>query len=206
MPVKEFQMRLGHGDESVKPSRDVKRVPKAKPPSVRSVFTAFKTTVGSAQLIREIPAFGTLSLWTEIAHFSVCSKRGTALFLDIWDNDHFDGFTDMQRCITDCRAWFSADGFTDWGSLETKTGNVNCFFRAPADGNYVCNAQLQSFPDAGLSVVECLIDSSSFGPLGFTGTIIQPHPCTLVSGFHQFRIRQQLGSFFFLSVTVFRVG
>jgi hypothetical protein len=118
--------------------------------------------------------------------------------------DHFDGFTDMQRCVNDCRAWFSADGFTTWGSA-TKTGRVNCFFSAPAAGNYICNARLQSYPTGATSIVECLIDDSSFGPLTWSGTINQPHPCALAAGGHHFRIRQVSGAFFFLSLTVYQV-
>ena len=66
-------------------------------------------------------------------------------------------------------------------------------------------ARLQSYPATARSVVECLIDNSSFGPLSWSGTIDQPHPCTLSPGGHHFRIRQVSGSFFFLSLTVYRV-
>ena len=97
------------------------------------------------------------------AYFSVCSKSGTAHFLDIWDADHFDGFTDMQECVDDCRAWFSADGYAGWGSGQTKTGRVNCYFSAPTEGDYLCTAALQSYPTGSPSQVECLIDSFSFG-------------------------------------------
>lgn len=130
-------------------------------------------------------------------------KTGTARFLDMWDVDHFDGFTDMQRCLTDCRAWFSADGFTFWDSPETKTGRINCFFNAPSTGTYICDAQLQSF--GGSAVVECRIDSSSFGNLPFNGSITQPHTCNLTTGGHSFRIRQVSGSFFFIGLTVWKI-
>ena len=53
--------------------------------------------------------------------------------------------------------------------------------------------------------MECLIDSFNFGPLPFTGTIYQPHPCSLSAGGHHFRIRQVSGAFFFLSLTVWKV-
>ena len=123
--------------------------------------------------------------------------------LDIWDADHFDGFTDMQRNLLQCRVWFSADGFTFWDSPQTKTGRINCYFRAPSAGNYVCNVQLQSY--AGPAQVECLIDSFNYGPLPFNGSINQPHPAWLSTGYHSFRIRQMSGSFFFISLTVWKV-
>jgi hypothetical protein len=170
-----------------------------------AVLEALKATTGADQILERIPTIEAAHAWVKTAYFSVCSKSGSARYLDIWDADHFDGFTDMQRCLSDCRAWFSGDGYTTWGSGQTKTGRVNCYFNAPVAGSYVCNASLQSFPASSGATVECLIDSFSFGPLPFTGTVNQPHPCNLSAGGHHFRIRQMSGSFFFLSLTVFRV-
>jgi hypothetical protein len=169
------------------------------------VLEAPKATLGFEDIVKDLPGILDPPAWTEIASFKVCGKTGSAYWLDIWDADHFDGFTDMQRCVSDCRAWFSAEGFASWGSAETSTGRVNCYFNAPAAGNYLCTAGLQSYPTGASSMVECLIDNSSFGPLPFSGTIYQPHPCTLASGGHSFRIRQLSGSFFFLSLVVYRV-
>ncbi len=114
------------------------------------------------------PASRTSSGWARTAYFSVCAKSGTAHYLDIWDADHFDGFTDMQGVrLDDCRAWFSGDGYTTWGSGQTKTGRVNCYFTAPVAGDYLCTAALQSYPTGSAAQVECLIDNFSFGPLPF---------------------------------------
>ena len=87
----------------------------------------------------------------------------------------------------------------------TPLSTATVHFNAPAAANYVCNARLQSYPATARAVVECLIDNSSFGPLSWSGTIDQPHPCTLSAGGHHFRIRQVSGSFFFLSLTVYQV-
>jgi hypothetical protein len=163
---------------------------------------ALKATKGAEAIFDQIPNIGDLSLWFPTAYFSVCRKTGSARYLDIWDADHFDGFTDMQRCVSDCRAWFSADGYDYWGSGQTKTGRINCYFTVSAAGNYTCNAKLQSY--GGSALVECLIDNSSFGFLPVNGTINQPHPCNLSAGGHHFRIRQVSGSFFFLSLTVWK--
>jgi hypothetical protein len=206
MPVRDFRLILGQGEKIEKPKRPAARVRKLAPPSARQAYAALKATAGSGELIEKNPDLGKVLLWKEIASFRVCGKTGTALFLDLWDCDHFDGFTDIPRALSTCQAWFSADGFSVWGSPETKTGRVNCFFRAPAAGIYVCNAQLESSPAASLSVVECLIDSFSFGPLAFTGPITQPHVSVLPAGFHHFRIRQKSGAFFFRSLTVFRIA
>jgi hypothetical protein len=166
---------------------------------------ALKATKGAEAVLKEVPNLEDLALWIPTAYFSVCQKTGTARYLDIWDTDHFDGFTDMQRCLNDCRAWFSGDGFQFWGSGQTKTGRVNCYFTAPSSGNYTCNARLQSYPTNVAAVVECLIDNSSFGPLTVLGTINQPHMTSLSAGGHHFRIRQVSGAFFFLSLTVWKV-
>lgn len=202
---KDFRLRLIEARKPLRVERSRDRAPRAKTEATpRAVLSALKATAGADEILERVPAFGDLALWQQVAFFSVCAKSGSARFLDIWDADHFDGFTDMQRCLNDCRAWFSADGFSTWGSGQTKTGRVNCYFRAPASGNYICNARLQSYPSSARSVVECLIDNSSFGPLTWSGTIDQPHPCNLSAGFHHFRIRQVSGAFFFLSLTVFR--
>jgi hypothetical protein len=169
------------------------------------IVETLKLTDGFDEILEEIPGLVDWPNWNFIAFFSVCSKAGTARWLDIWDVDHFDGWTDMQRSLSDCRAWFSDRGFAGWGSGETRTGQINCYFRAPSDGNYLCTAGLQSYPTSERATVECLIDNSSFGPLSWTGTIYQPHPCALSTGYHHFRIRQQFGSFFFLSLDVQRV-
>jgi hypothetical protein len=167
---------------------------------------ALKATKGAAAVLERVPNLEDLELWLPTAYFSVCRKTGTARYLDIWDTDHFDGFTDMQRCLNDCRAWFSGDGYDFWGSAQTKTGRVNCYFTAPTAGTYTCNARLQSFPATSQASVECRIDNSSFGPLTWTGTIDQPHMSSLSAGGHHFRIWQRSGAYFFLSLTVWKIS
>lgn len=203
----DFHLTIQPGGEGVeripKESRKVARVRPAKPTvSAEVVASALKKTNGSEAVIAELPQLTAWPSWLPVATFTVCQKTGTATYLDIWDSDHFDGFTDMQDNLSDCKVWFSADGFAHWGSGETKTGRINCYFRAPESGSYVCNVQLESH--GGSALVECLIDSSSFGPLPFNGAINQPHPCELNTGYHHFRIRQMQGSFFFVSLSVFR--
>ncbi len=202
---REFRLSIQEAHESQEaPEREgiVEAVLRTTP---EGIFNALKATAGFDEIEDKIPGLIDFPSWTAIAYFSICTKSGSAYWLDCWDVDHFDGFTDMKRCVTDCRAWFSDRGYTTWGSSETRTGRVNCYFNAPTSGNYICTAALQSYPSSSSATVECLIDSSSFGPLPFTGTIYQPHPCSLSAGGHHFRIRQQSGSFFFLSLDVYRV-
>lgn len=170
--------------------------------SEHEALTALEQSPGSDAVFEKVPAFRDISAWLPVATFTTCGKSGTARYLDLWDVDHFDGFTDMQRNLDECRAWFSATGYGSWGSAQTKTGRINCWFTAPEDGNYLCTARLQSY--GGDALVECLIDDNSFGFLPVSGTITQPHPCSLSAGNHHFRIRQQSGSFFFLSLAVWR--
>jgi hypothetical protein len=208
MPVSDkYRLVLGQSLKAVRlPARAERRTGAATPvkPTIAAdtVVRALKRTRGADAILKERPHLADVRFYFPVATFSVCLKTGTAAWLDIWDADHFDGFTDMQRCVADCRAWFSADGFTYWDSPQTKTGRINCYFRAPSAGNYVCNAQLQSY--GGPAVVECLIDSFSFGNLPFNGSVNQPHPCSLSAGYHHFRIRQKSGAFFFISLTVWR--
>jgi hypothetical protein len=207
MPVdKKYEMKLLESRRALKTERRPARVRKAPAkPAARDIVRAVKRVRGFDEIAARIPEVKTVAGWiTEVAYFSVCRKTGAARYLDIWDCDHFDGFTDMQRSIDDCRAWFSHTGFTVWGSAETATGRVNCYFNAPSAALYSCVAKLQSYPAGSQSVVECLIDNNSFGPLPFTGTVVQPHFSSLSAGGHHFRIRQMSGAFFFLSLTVYR--
>jgi hypothetical protein len=207
MPIgKEYRLVRGGGREAMPPAEDREGTTAADlSPEPEAVLSALKLIPGAEEIIKQVPGLGDLVGWAPTAYFSVCSKSGSAHYLDIWDADHFDGFTDMQECVDDCRAWFSADGYTTWGSGQTKTGRVNSYFTAPSAGDYLCTAALQSYPTGSPAQVECLIDNFSFGPLPFSGTIYQPHPCDLSAGGHHFRIRQMSGSFFFLSLTVWKV-
>lgn len=205
---KGYHLAIGKASKGVglppRLERQVVRILPAKPTiSSRVVYRALKAMVGWKDIIKKIPSLDKWQFWLPIATFSVCMKTGTAMWLDIWDADHFDGFTDMQRNLAECRVWFSADGFTYWDSPQTKTGRINCYFKAPSTGNYVCNVQLQSY--GGSAIVECLIDSFNYGPLPFNGSINQPHMANLSEGYHHFRIRQKSGSFFFVSLTVWKV-
>jgi len=209
MPVdKSYRMKIVDSKRSPATEPRPRRVRKVRvKPTTREIVRAFKQASGYEDIVARIPEAERVAGWergTEIAHFSVCSKTGAARWLDIWDCDHFDGFTDMQRSVADCRAWFSHTGFSTWGSAQTATGRVNCFFNAAVAGDYSCVVHLQSYPASSGATVECLIDNSSFGPLAFTGTVIQPHFSALSAGGHHFRIRQLNGAFFFLSLTVYR--
>jgi hypothetical protein len=173
-------------------------------PSTSEIVRAFRRAPGHEQILERIPQAATAGGWdkgTQVAYFSACSKSGDARYLDLWDTDHFDFFTDMAREVSDCRVWFSDSGYATWGSRQTKTGRINCYFNATA-ADYSCAVQLQSY--GGSAQVECLIDNSSYGPLPFSGTILQPHFASLATGGHHFRIRQMSGAFFFLSLTIYR--
>jgi hypothetical protein len=206
MPVdKRFRMKIISSTKIVKTERrpaPVKRV--NVEPTTAEIVRAFRRSPGYEDIIARIPKAETAVGWdkgTQVAYFSVCKKSGSAKFLDLWDCDHFDFVSDMQKSINDCRAWFSHKGFTTWGSGETPTGRINCFFNAAVAAPYSCVVQLQGNPSA---TVECLIDNNSFGNLPFSGTITQPHFSNLSAGNHHFRIRQVTGAFYFLSLTVYR--
>jgi len=205
---KTYRLVLADGESTTKPPAQREGVPpgrsRAQPTlDARVISKALRATPGAPELIKTIPALAAPGGWTHVATFCVCLKLGTATYLDIWDADHFDYFTDMSRNLSECRVWFSAGGHEFWGEPTAHAGRVNCYFRAPTDGTYVCNAQLQSY--GGAAQVECLIDSFNFGPLPFNGSINQPHTASLKAGYHSFRIRQLAGSFFFVSLTVWKV-
>ncbi len=210
------RLKLVESREVLKAERRPARVPKVRvKPTAREVFEVFRKSPGYEEIVARIPKAAKLSGWTkgtEVAYFSVCSKTGAAKYLDIWDCDHFDYFTDMQRSINDCRAWFSHTGYSYWGSAQTATGRVNSYFNASLTADYSCVVSLQAYPSSSTAVVECLIDNNTFGPLTVgppwtdpSGVLTWPHFTPgLPAGGHSFRIRQTSGSFFFLSLTVYR--
>lgn len=209
MPVdKRYVMKMLESKHVLKTDRRPSPVPRVSvKPSTQEMVRAFKQASGYEEIVAHIPKSATVKGWdagTHVAYFSVCGKTGSARYLDIWDNDHFDGVTDMQRCISDCRVWFSHSGYSTWGSPQTATGRINCYFNASVAADYSCVVQLQSYPASSGATVECLIDNNSFGNLPFSGTVVQPHFSSLAAGGHHFRIRQVAGSFFFLSLTVYR--
>jgi hypothetical protein len=209
MPVdKRFTMKILSSTKIVRTERRRKPVKKVNvTPTTAEIVRAFKKSPGYEDVIARIPKAKTAAGWdagTQVAYFSVCSKSGSAQFLDLWDCDHFDFVSDMQKSIADCRAWFSHKGFSTWGSAQTATGRINCFFNATVAAPYSCVVQLRSDPAASNATVECLIDNNTFGLLPFSGTVIQPHFSMLAAGNHHFRIRQVSGAFYFLSLTVYR--
>lgn len=80
---------------------------------------------------------------------------------------------------------------TERENSRNAAGRINCYFRAPSDGDYVCNAQLQSYD--GPAMVECLIDAFDVGPVPFSGSIIQPHACHPSADCHSFKINEVMG-------------
>lgn len=202
-----FRLTLGETKTTASPPAQKERRSAARIPRLelqpRVIARALKATPGYKEVAVLAPDIGKWPLWFPIATFSACMKTGTANWLDIWDADHFDGFTDMQRCVSDCRVWFSDQGYAFWGSSQTKTGRINCYFQAPSSGTYLCNVQLQSY--GGPAQVQCLIDDFNFGPLPVNGTIQQPHTRMLAAGGHSFRVRQDFGSFFFVGLTIWKV-
>lgn len=207
MKQKQFRLTMGRSTQAARlPGKATRKLPPVRAAKVSTTaaeaLRALKATRGAEEILAKAPGLRTANAWVPIAWFSVCQKTGTATYLDIWDSDHFDGFTDMQRELTDCRAWFSDQGYANWNSPQTHTGRINCFFRAPSDGTYLCNVQLQSF--GGPAMVDCILDAHDFGPLPFNGTIVQPHPSYLSTGYHSFKINQLSGSYFFIGMMVWK--
>ena len=111
----EFRLTLGESTKEVLPPKQKERRVTPRAPKLnldpRSIARALKATAGFKEVAGVAPKIADWHLWFPVATFSVCVKTGTASWLDIWDNDHFDGFTDMQRCLSDCRVWFSDQGY-----------------------------------------------------------------------------------------------
>ena len=97
MPIgKDYRLTIGAGREALPPADDREGATSADlSPEPAVVFEALKLTPGADEIIKEIPGLGDFVNWFPTAYFSVCRKTGTAYYLDLWNADHFDGFTDM---------------------------------------------------------------------------------------------------------------
>jgi len=177
--------------------------------SPQAAVAALRATSGADEVIARVPNLADASQLQETAFFSVCTKTGTASFLDLWDVDHFDFFTDLQSSLNNCSAWFSPDGFEFYGAPQGKTGRVNCTFEAPVDGTYLVIVSLLS--DGGSGTVHYIVDdfgpgsaSTDLGAFTFTGPVNQAFVFSLAANSHSFRIDQEAGGFFFLSLTLYQ--
>jgi len=179
--------------------------------SPQAAVAALRATSGADEVIAQVPHLADASLLQETAFFSVCTKTGTATFLDLWDVDHFDFFTDLQSSLNNCSAWFSPDGFEFYGAPQGKTGRVNCTFQAEVDGTYLAIVALNS--DGGSATVHYVVDDfgpgsapTDLGSFTFTGPVNQAFVLSLAANSHSFRIDQEAGGFFFLSLTLYQVA
>jgi hypothetical protein len=177
--------------------------------SPQTAIAALRATSGADEVISQVPNLADASQLQEAAYFSVCTKTGTATFLDLWDVDHFDFFTDMQTSLSNCSAWFSPDGFEAYGAPQGKNGRVNCTFDAPVDGTYLAIVSLMS--DGGSATVHYTVDDfgpgsspTDLGSFTFTGPVNQAFVLALDANVHGFRIDQEAGGFFFLSLTLYQ--
>jgi hypothetical protein len=178
-------------------------------PSAQMALAAVRATSGADEAIAQVPNLAEAAVWQETAFFSVCTKTGTASFLDLWDVDHFDFFTDMQSSLNSCRAWFAGDGFEFFGAPQGKTGRVNCNFQAPAEGHYLVMASLEG---DGSATTHYFLDDfgpgsspQDLGAFSFTGPVNQPFLLFLSADGHNFRIDQEQGGFFFYSLTIYQL-
>jgi hypothetical protein len=179
-------------------------------PSREMALAVVRAAGGAEEVLQQVPNLGTTAAWVDIAFFSVCSKTGTALFLDLWDVDHFDFFTDLQSDLNNCRVWFTANGHEPYGAPGTLTGRVNCYFSTPADAFYLAIASLESDPPGTNATVRAVLDDFGAGGIdlgvsGFNGLVNLPFLFHLSESAHSIRIDQQEGGFFFYSMTIYQL-
>jgi hypothetical protein len=199
--------------ESQGQALDLRQTEIARPmprPSPQAAVAAVRATSGADELIAQNPNLANAAQLQETASFSVCTKTGTASFLDLWDVDHFDFVSDMQSSLNSCSAWFAPDGFEQYGAPQGKTGRVNCTFQAPADGMYLAIASLMSH-GADSATVRYVLDDfgpgstpTDLGAFTFTGPVNQAFVLSLVANSHSIRIDQESGGLFFYNLTLYQ--
>ena len=136
---KRFRMRIISSTKVVKTERRPKPLKRVNvKPTTAEIIRAFKRSRGYEDVIARIPKAETAAGWgsgTQVAYFSVCQKSGSARFLDLWDCDHFDLVSDMQRSVADCRAWFSRWRLFDVGVRSNSNGPYQLLLQRPRGGS-----------------------------------------------------------------------
>ena len=196
--------------------------PKATPPPSKTpheTLEALRQVEGAGKAIERLPMLERPEVWGEVAYFSVCETRGTALGgTFVWDADFPGSLLTLFDAQANCYAYFA--GADDLGGLippRALTGQVWCHFAVPETGYYLLLPSAQTYPDQYYSpdyyaAVECLIDDHSFGEFQMRPGhhLNQPLIASLAATddpdlAHRFTIKQVTGGVFFWSLTVWNI-
>lgn len=196
--------------------------PKVTPPASKTLhetLDALREAEDAEAVIERLHLFERPEAWGEVAYFSVCETRGTALGgTFVWDADFPGNALTLFDAQANCYAYFA--GADDLGGLippPALTGQVWCHFAAPEDGYYLFLPSAQTYPDQYYSpdyyaAVECLIDDHSFGEFQMRPGhhLNQPLLANLAATedpdlAHRFTIKQITGGVFFWSLTVWNI-
>lgn len=210
----EFEMRLVESMETSPPATVTRpdAPPTKRPPPTRlEALEALQTTNGGTRLIERVPMLGQTEVWGEVANWTACETSGAAAAVFIWDADFMGPAWNLFDAWANCTAYFSdAEPFGDVTPPDTLTGQVWCYLNALSAGYYFFVAHVETYVDydpAYEAIVDCLIDSSSFGLLHLKPGHSSRHPflANLSAGHHIFKFKQVSGAFFFENLTAWSV-
>lgn len=215
--LEEFEMRLVESMEP-SPAATVAR-PEAPPTTRRTAPTrlealeALQTTNGGPLLLERVPMLEQIEVWGEVANWTACETSGAATNVFLWDCDFVGSAWNLFDAWANCTAYFS--GAEELGEVvppDTLTGQVWCYLDAPTAGYYLFVAHVETYPDQYYgpdyaAVVDCLIDSASFGSLTLKSGQSSRHPflANLAAGHHVFKFKQVSGAFFFENLTAWNI-
>ena len=161
-----------------------------QPVSAKEALERLKAREGGQELLGLSTNLGKPNIWDQIAYLSACERTGSAGSVTVFGQA--DILADHSITVWPTRAW-------------PPTARVRCGFTAPSDGLYLCAVVLRTWDPHG-TVVECLIDSRSFGQTWLTA-----HKQTfsflsrLGAGWHSFTVRELHVDFRFFNLTIFQI-
>lgn len=214
----DFELRVVESMKSLparqlaKPARPIRR-PSAPTPD--EALEALRATKGAASVIKSVPMLERTDLWGQTAYWDVRETRGIAVDgVSLWDFDCPGGVIGPCDNCNNRYAYFA--GVENLGYIYppgTLTGQVWCNLDVPAAGPYTFLAQLGTYQETDyyqpdfVAVVECFIDSISFGTRTlYPGPAVNvPFVTMLSAGAHQFQIKQVTGGFYFFSLSAWPI-
>jgi hypothetical protein len=210
-----------------RPARRVPAMPGRRGPTQAEALQALQATPAARAVIKQVPGlerpevWGERAYWAATADFNGLNSEGGAARGEVflWNCD-FPGFLwDMFTANANRIAYFS--GADDLGDLlgtgeivppETLNGQVWCYMDLAEPGHYLFVAQVETYPEQYFSpdyvaVIECSIDSASFGTrtLSPGPAVNEVFLANLSAGPHRFQIKQISGGLFFYSLTAWAI-
>ena len=202
------------------PDRQMRKLTAAlqlrSPPTREEAFHHLQSMEGVGLVIERIPPLGNISVWGEVAFWSVSLDRspGAALHAGpvFWHCDMMGAWDVAWAYLNNFVGfWGAEDALDPPGPIEhppvKPDGQVWCDLKVQVPGFYLFAAQVGTLlePPDYVALIECGIDNYSFGKTQLPSSGPQIFLVQLPTGTHRFYIKQLVGVFYFQSLTAWHI-